>query len=116
MRRQERTRKPIFDVIVELSGRKNDTVRVIMEVSKAVDAIAQGRSYDVQERMLCMDGDAVALLMEEFACWHSLLLSFFLSLIYLIMYVYAAHILYGWQGFGFAHYSPESEKCRYIQK
>jgi hypothetical protein len=39
-----------------------------MEVSKAVDAIAQGRSYDVQERMLCMDGDAVALLMEEFAC------------------------------------------------
>jgi hypothetical protein len=39
-----------------------------MDVAKAVDSILQGKGYEAEERLMCLDGEAVALLMEELTC------------------------------------------------
>ncbi|EQC39697.1 hypothetical protein SDRG_03125 [Saprolegnia diclina VS20] len=46
----ERSDAPIFDVVVELAKGEYDTWRVVLDAAVAVDAILQGKSYEVQVR------------------------------------------------------------------
>ena len=60
----QRAGEPIFDAILELRPGEFDTWRLITNVARAVDAIREGETFKIQQRVRVEDGSMRLLFAE----------------------------------------------------